>query len=284
VKSNRKCLGRCLALGGALMVILGFSGQGLAQQPKAVGEIIALTGSAELKPAQEAQFKAAQIKARLFPKDQVRTHVKSKAKLWFVDESLLILGENTLLNVAEYNVDSTGRRLNAFLKMVTGKMRFIVHKYQTPEANFQVEGTTAVLGIRGTDGVMQMSSPDTVYLLEGKKDLAVKNKSTGEKILLPPMHFVTALMGKPLKIGKITPQMYRSLMTEFQVGGLPPPQNLTSPPKAPDGRNAAATLGNPSIVQDTNRNVLPFTHIDQPPLPTVHQGRPSPSHSPSGTP
>lgn len=277
-----KYLIRCLALGVALPVIFCcLSGLGRAQEPKHVGEVIALTGSVELKPRQETKFLAAKLKDRLFPKDQVRTGAKSKAKLWFVDETVLILGENTLLDVSEYRVDGTGRRLDAFLKLVAGKMRFIVHKFQElQKPNFQVEGTTAVLGVRGTDGVLEMSSPDKIYLLEAKKDLAVRNKTTGEVIFLAPMQFVTAQKGLPLQIRKITPQIYRGLVTEYQVGAAAPPKNLGTPPKA-EAKGKGAELGNPSIVQDTLRNVLPFTHIDQPPLPTLHQRRPVPPRPPS---
>ena len=65
-------------------------------------EVISLLGKVEIKSPQEAAFRPAKLKDPLNPGDQVRTLEKSRAKLWFRDETVLILNENTTMEITQF--------------------------------------------------------------------------------------------------------------------------------------------------------------------------------------
>ena len=46
-------------------------------------------------------------------------------------------------------------------------MRFVVHKFfQAPEPDYTIETPTTIIGVRATDGVVEIATGDQVYLLE----------------------------------------------------------------------------------------------------------------------
>ncbi|OPX21068.1 MAG: hypothetical protein BZ151_00605 [Desulfobacca sp. 4484_104] len=100
-------------------------------------------------------------------REQIRTLGKSKAKLWCQDESVLILGEHTTLEIAQYLIDAAKGRRQSLLRTLTGEMRFVVHKFfQAPEPDYTIETPTTIIGVRATDGVVEIATGDQVYLLE----------------------------------------------------------------------------------------------------------------------
>ena len=132
-------------------------------------ELISLLGKVEIKSPQEAAFRPAKLKDPLNPGDQVRTLEKSRAKLWFRDETVLILNENTTMEITQFQASATGRSENSRLKVLQGAMRFILSKVSTQgPRNLEIEGKTAIVGIRGTDGVFETHSPDNIYHISGR--------------------------------------------------------------------------------------------------------------------
>ena len=135
-------------------------------------EVISLLGKVEIKSPQEAAFRPAKLKDPLNPGDQVRTLEKSRAKLWFRDETVLILNQNTTMEITQFQADAAGRPEKSRLKVLQGAMRFILSKfYAAVPRDFEIEGKTAVMGVRGTDGVFVTHSPDNIYLISGKAPL-----------------------------------------------------------------------------------------------------------------
>ncbi|MFP3868286.1 MAG: FecR domain-containing protein [Desulfobacteraceae bacterium] len=249
---------RRLALWCCLIISLAVAPTLLAQELKPAAEIIALTGQAEIKPAADPSFQVAQLKDQLFPRDQIRTLAESKAKLWCQDESILVLGEKTTLEIAQYLVDETAGRRQSLLRALTGKMRFIVHKFfEADLSDFTIETPTTIIGVRGTDGIVKLDEQDQVYLLEAINPLSVKNKSTGEQLDLKPMTFAILEAAKPIQVKPITPVMYKSLTEEFQLSYDYDPENLTQPPS-------------PLVGDDTKKPATALPPVDQAPLPVIH--------------
>ncbi len=246
-----------------------------AQESQAVGEIIALVGQAEKKGTAEARFRPAQLRDKLYPRDQIRTLENSKAKLMFQDDSILILNEKSTLEIDKYLVNEPAQRRQVFLKALQGQIRFIVSKFfgKPVEPDFLLETHTAVLGIRGTDGVVETVNPDYIYLLEALAPLLVKNKSTGETADLMPMFFITSEIGRPMRLARITPAMLNRLKKTFQVGSESPPDNM-SDPSLPPGVAGAAPYQVPSS-QLLQQPPLPVFHGPvQPALPVFHGPKP----------
>lgn len=273
MQMNRKSLWWWLTLGYCLVTFLAVSQTAPAQERKPAAEIIALVGDAEIKSPQAPGFRKAQLKDVLYPQDQIRTLANSRAKLWCQDETILMLGENTTMEITKFQMDASGRRQQSLLTLLDGAMRFIVHKFYAGfPPNIEVQGKTAIMGIRGTDAIITTRSPDTVYHLEGTPFYIVE-KTTGQGTTVGPMYFVEVLPGGRFRIGIITPDMARRLIQTLRVAHSFVPVAITSLPAPVRELLARLDLGNPFFRQDS-----PFRYTFDPsigggqaPLATSHQ-------------
>ena len=235
-------------------------------------EVISLLGKVEIKSPQEAAFRPANLKAPLNPGDQVRTLEKSRAKLWFRDETVLIVNENTTMEITQFQAGPTGRSEKSRLKVFEGAIRFILAKVSTQgPRNFEIEGKTAVMGIRGTDGVFETRSPDIIYCIAGGP-LNLLDKATGQTISLNPMQFAVVEPGKPIVIKAITPEMLRQITEQYRVAQFFIPSGLTSPPMPPAVLAGLYNFGNPLLPQTSSFRSIEGTSYNQGTLPTIHQG------------
>ena len=274
----------CAFLAGG---VAGVIPEAQAQERQPVAEIIALVGNAEIKSPPETQFRKAKLKDALYARDQVRTLEKSRAKLFFKDETILMLGEKTTLDLAQFQMDNQGRRQNAFFKVLSGTMRFIIHKfYKGLPPGVQVQGTTAVMGVRGSDCIIEVRSPD-LFLNIGKGPEWVKSLSTGETITLPPGIWARIPEGLPIKTGTITPHMRQQYINQTQCGQTELPGQVSAPSPALITGGPATNLGNPLVPQDSQYRDLANPSVlnpaIQPPLPAIHHGSSTPG-TPQPTP
>jgi len=250
--TSRKNLWSWLTLGCCVVCFLALSQNAQAQVSQPAAELIALMGKAEIKSPGETQFRSAKLQDKLYPQDQIRTLADSRAKLFFQDESILVLSDNTTLDIAKFKMDSQGQRQSALMKLVNGSLRFIVQKVSagvTP--NFEIQGKTAVMGIRGTDGVFESRSPDRIVFLSGNNILMIRNLATGQTLTLTPNNFVIATPGQPMRTGVVTPEMRQQLIGAFRLAQALVPGNVSNPgPPSPLLRSAlqqkgASFLGEP---------------------------------------
>jgi len=257
IKMTGKRLGWWLILGCCLVTVLAMSLAASAQEKKPAAEVIALVGTAEIKSPAEASFRPAKLKDPLYPQDQFRTLANSRAKLYCADETILTLGESTTVDLAKFQMDPQGRRQSALVKILNGSMRFIVHKFTGPEPNFEIQGKTVVMGIRGTDGVFETRSPDTVYFFSGATTLSIRNVTTGQTIILTPRNFVVAEPGRPMRTGTVTPEIQNRILRNYQAAQSHVPDAVYTPPPPPPSlvsasQRAADVFGNPAIPQTNN--------------------------------
>ena len=228
-------------------------------------EIISLLGKVEIKSPQEAAFRPAKLKDQLNAGDQVRTLEKSRAKLWFRDETVLILNENTTMEISQFQAGPTGRSEKSRLKVFEGAMRFILSKVSTQgPRNFEVEGKTAIMGIRGTDGVFETRSPDIIYCLAGGP-LNLLDKATGQTVTLSAGQMATVVPGRPITIQNIPPGKLQELTAQYRVAQVFIPVGLTTAD--------FVDFGNPLLPNLSYfRSVDGTQYILQGTLPTIHQG------------
>ena len=107
-----------------------------------VGTIVAIRGKAVIERGDKSY--EAEVKDDLFMNDIVSTKEASRAKMLFIDDSVLTIGEKSQVVIKEviYSKHKMGRSV---FSLVEGKMRSIVGKTQ-----FEVHTPTAVAAARGT--------------------------------------------------------------------------------------------------------------------------------------
>jgi hypothetical protein len=271
-----------LTLGLSLaFFLLGGHTAGAQEQKPTTGltsaaEVITMIGDVEIKSAREVAFRKGKLKDPLNPGDQIRTLANSRAKLWFRDETVLILNENTTMEIAQFQMDPPGQTQKSRLKVLHGAIRFILAKVLTGTTRtFEIEGKTAVMGVRGTDGIFRTSSPDTIYLLSGNP-INLYDKATGQTVVLGPMQYAVVEPGQPISIGTITPQMLQQLLGQYRVAQLYIPGGVITPPIPPERLAYLYNFGNPLLPQTSSfRSLEGTTYIYQPTLPTVHTTLPT---------
>ncbi len=148
-----------------LMSLLFIGTADIALAEDDVGTIVAIRGHAFIE--RDGKSFEADVKDNLFMNDTVSTKEASRAKMLFIDDSVLTIGENSRVVIKEviYSKHKMGRSV---FSLVEGKMRSIVGKTQ-----FEVHTPTAVAAARGTvilteTGVTDDGKRYTIFIiLEG---------------------------------------------------------------------------------------------------------------------
>ncbi|MDH3393460.1 MAG: FecR family protein, partial [Desulfobulbaceae bacterium] len=102
-------------------------------------------------------------------KDVIETDEESRVMLRFDDMSVLTLGEESIVEINEMIYDPKKNTRNTLVKLVRGKLRVKASKIATENPNFEVRTPTAVIGVRGTEFVVDVDAKGgtKVITLEG---------------------------------------------------------------------------------------------------------------------
>ncbi|MCL5024188.1 MAG: FecR family protein [Nitrospirae bacterium] len=125
---------------------------GVAHAKDEVGSLIALRGKAVIE--RTGTTTAAKVKEGILFNDALATREASRAKVLFIDDSVLSMAENSKVVIKEflYSREKGGKSI---FNLLDGKMKAVVGR-----TNFEVHTPTAVAAARGT----------TIYFEEGIKD------------------------------------------------------------------------------------------------------------------
>ncbi len=150
------------------------------------GTVVFVLGKAFVKRGEtEIQLKQGD---KIFAKDIIRTEGRSKIKLYFNDESVLTLGENTTLSLEEYTLSLLDDKRSVVLNLIRGRLRAIVGKIiGGAGSRYEVKTPTSITGIRGTHFyIFAMENLTRVVLFSGEISLRnILESIMGEVILKP---------------------------------------------------------------------------------------------------
>lgn len=95
-----------------------------------------------------------------------------KARIALVEGTIISVGENSRVRVAEYESKAVDRKTR--VSLISGVLRLVVAKI-TPAGSFEVETETAIAAVRGTDWVIEATAENTaVAVIAGV--VAVSNR------------------------------------------------------------------------------------------------------------
>jgi hypothetical protein len=175
------------------LLFIGSAGTVLAGDD--VGTIVAIRGKAFIQ-RDDKSFEAG-VKDNLFMKDTVSTKEASRAKMLFIDDSVLTIGENSrvVINEVIYSKHKMGRSV---FSLVEGKMRSVVGKTQ-----FEIHTPTAVAAARGTvilteTGITEDGRQYTIFIcLEGEIIVSPSDSSLGGPVTVPAGMMLMYIAGDP---------------------------------------------------------------------------------------
>ncbi len=134
--------------------------------------------------------------------DVIETQAGASVVLTLSDESLLELGENTRLDIAELSQSASGARVSR-VKMMWGWVRAKLSPgHQTQGSAFNIETPNALVGVKFSQPDVEVSyNPATqeTVALALTVALAVKNLLTGEEMIVP-VGSTAIIIGLSIKI------------------------------------------------------------------------------------
>ncbi|MEO8741315.1 MAG: FecR family protein [Casimicrobiaceae bacterium] len=128
-----------------------------------VGSVVAVRGAVSIESGGAQQPALAKAAVRLG--DSIVT-TAGKAQIALKDGTIISVGENSRMRVADY--DTSGSGIKARVGLIAGALRLVVAKV-TPSGKFEVETETAVAAVRGTDWLVEA--------VPGKTAVAIVNGS-----------------------------------------------------------------------------------------------------------
>jgi len=187
-----------------LAVLVLFGSEAFADEPEA-GTVLTVNKDVTLFHA--GLRNEARPRDPLFPQDAVETGNGSRAKLFFRDDSVLNLGQQSRLEVAQYLQSSATDRSRAVYNLLDGSLKAVVGR-----SDLEIHTPTAVAAARGTKFFMAVQGSGAaretlIIVLEGEV--------TARSIVKEILEVVTLRQGQ---------------MTRVRAG-LPPEPASPSPPR-----------------------------------------------------
>jgi hypothetical protein len=166
-----------------------------AAEEEEVGRMVALRGKVLI--LRNPGSMEAKLRGPLFLKDTVETKERSRAKMHFVDDSMLTLSENSRLIVMSYLYSKEEEKGRSVFNLLDGKLKALVGN-----SEFEVHTPTSVAAARGTYFFgwvgIERGIPVTIWaVLEGVVD--VKNVKAGVEgaVSVTPGKATTVAEGMP---------------------------------------------------------------------------------------
>lgn len=176
--------GRIAQILGILVVL--WSAPAAAQAPASIGTVDALTGECTIVRFGESSASALAVGDALHEGDRIRTERGARLRLAFVDGTVVQLGESTDLVLDWFlHAPDVGEQ-NVLLRVSSGIFRVIL-ELVLPRAAFEVQTTTAVASVRGTDWISEVTPEATATVaLEGQVALRNIEPGIGGEVVLGP--------------------------------------------------------------------------------------------------
>jgi hypothetical protein len=175
--------GRIASLG---ILLLLWSTPLAAQAPASIGTVEGLVGDCTVVRFGESGASALAVGAALYEGDRIRTEAGSRLRLAFADGTVVQLGESTDLLLDWFLHAPGAGTQNVLLRASSGIFRVIL-ELVLPRAAFEVQTTTAVASVRGTDWITE-ATPDATAIVALEGQVAIRNLQpaiAGEVVLGP---------------------------------------------------------------------------------------------------
>jgi len=218
------------------IILFASAGGATAAAEKEVGNVKDMRGSASI--LREKQTVDARKNEPIFKDDTVKTSDKSKMKLLFIDDSLLMIGENSKVLISVH-LDKRGKT-NVF-NLVDGVVNVIVGK-----SGLEIHTPTTVSTARGTSYVVWVENDGAqktgVAVSEGRVEVRNKEETLAEKVVVPAGKMSFVEKGKIPTPAVVAPPeviqvLYKKTLEQEEIWGpvilrakgsaIPPPDAIS---------------------------------------------------------
>jgi len=214
-----------------------------------VGRILAVEGQAFIMHSDLSRAYRVVSGLPLYKRDVLVTMSNARLRLKLNDESIITMVSRTRLTISENIFDRAKKRFVSYLKMSIGKARFYVRKVRNmSHPDYRIKTPTAVVGIRGSDLVVDVGTSQATITAFEETLLEVANEKYPEKPVLVKDHYRTMVKEGRLPTDPILvpPDEIELMKKEFELGveddqtgavtisqGILVPEELLLPPSDP---------------------------------------------------
>jgi hypothetical protein len=169
-----KMIHHILRLLSAILVLLIFN-QPLLAEEKPIGLIVALRGEVTAVNTAGAQRRLA-VKNEIYLADTIKTGGRGRVQMMFDDNTLISLGPNTDMQIAEYQWNPDKKTGAMKTRVNEGVFRIMGGAItQVAPRNFKTETPAGTIGIRGSMYAGKVSGSSLHVLFQGGKGIYVSN-------------------------------------------------------------------------------------------------------------
>ncbi|MFH1539374.1 MAG: FecR family protein [bacterium] len=139
-----------------------------------VAIITYLEGDVQVRAAKGAEWEAAELEMGLPEGSSIKTGADSKAKFALEDDSLVVVGALSVLEITKVAIESAEEIANASFFLTEGMVRAEVAKLTSADSSFEIHTPTATAGVRGTDFMVEAAADTeetTVTVFDGEVEL-----------------------------------------------------------------------------------------------------------------
>ncbi len=183
----------------AMAAALSAPAAALAQAGTAgIGKVVELTPPAEVTHAGATTAEPLAKGAALRMGDALRTGAGGRVKMSFDDQSVLILAENSGLEITKHVYDPAAKSRESVFKLYEGKVRAIVGELFGATSELRVESPTGVAGVKGTDFEEHYKKPcATVYAHAGAVDARNADPAVKGEVIVHEGEYTMICEGQP---------------------------------------------------------------------------------------
>jgi hypothetical protein len=142
--------------------------------------------------------------------DIIETGSNASAQVEMRDGTLLKLGADSRLLLADYRLDNGGNVVSAGLEVLSGWLRFAVSKLRASDSRYAISTPTMTIGIRGTGGVIEaQSTHGGLFLEEG--EVAAQAANAGS-VPVRAGEYIERAQGRPFARPAAVPAAFQARM------------------------------------------------------------------------
>lgn len=199
-----------------------------AEDAAPIGKFRTAEGSVDVTHKGETKAKPVRVLDDAFFLDIVETLEQAKTKIFFIDDSILNIGEKTRIEITEHIFDPNNDRRSLIVKLVDGKVRALVGRYFSGSGSkFEIHTPTAVAAARGSYGIVWVQEVDGkiqtgVINLGGLWEVRNVDPNIPSSIILKEGEFTQVQKGLPPMPGvEAKPDLIKGLQAATDVKERP---------------------------------------------------------------
>ncbi|MDH4321835.1 MAG: FecR domain-containing protein [Desulfobulbaceae bacterium] len=208
---NRQLISLHTILLGIAIILTATASHALPQT-EPIGTVVAMRGAVNAVTA-AGESRALAIKAPVYAEDSIDTGARGRIQLLFTDNTIMSLGQNTKMKIAEYRWSESAAKEAAMKTQVKEGTFRVLGGAITKAApkNFTTETPSATIGIRGSSYAGKVTQDNLTVVLLGGKGVNIFN--TAGMVPLTKVGFGTVVTpgNAPLPPFKFTPQDMKNL-------------------------------------------------------------------------